>query len=67
DAAEAARVALLTALGRNGSLPLNDQSPPEQIQQLVGLSKKSFKKALGGLYRAGVVALTPEGIRLKKP
>ncbi len=66
DAAEEARSALLAALGRNGSLPLNDQSPPEQIQQLVGLSKKSFKKALGGLYRAGVVEMTSSGIRLKK-
>lgn len=67
DAAEAARSALLAALARHGLLPLHDQSPPEQIQQLLGLSKKAFKKALGGLYRAGTVVITPEGIRLKKP
>jgi len=66
DAAEEARVPLLAALGRSGTLPLNDQSSPEQIQKHLGLSKKAFKKALGGLYRAGVVVLTPEGIRLKK-
>lgn len=63
-AAEAAGV-LLTALRLHGFLPLHDQSPPEQIQQLLGLSKKAFKKALGGLYKAGLVELGAEGIKLK--
>jgi len=66
DAAEEARGALLAALESSGALPLNDQSPPAQIQQLVGLSKKAFKKALGGLYRAGIVEMSPAGIRMKK-
>lgn len=63
-AAEAAGI-LLGALRTHGFLPLHDQSSPEQIQQLLGLSKKAFKKALGGLYKAGMVELSADGVRLK--
>lgn len=63
-AAESAGV-LLAALRSHGFLPLHDQSSPEQIQQLLGLSKKAFKKALGGLYKAGLVELEADGVRLK--
>jgi hypothetical protein len=67
DAAEEARSALLAALARDGALPLHDGSSPAEIERLTGLSKKAFKRALGGLYKAGLVALTPDGIRLKRP
>lgn len=49
-----------------GTLPLNDQSSPAAIRQMLGLSKKTFKKAVGGLYKDGLVTLTDEGIRLKE-
>ena len=58
---------LLNALEKNdGFLPLNDSSPPEEIRKELGLSKKSFKRASGMLYRDGKIELLPEGIRLKK-
>lgn len=63
-AAEATGI-LLAALRSHGFLPLHDQSSPQQIQQLLGLSKKAFKKALGGLYKAGLVELEADGVRLK--
>lgn len=63
-AAEATGV-LLAALRLHGALPLSDQSPPELVQQTLGLSKKAFKKALGGLYKAGLVEMNDEGIKLK--
>lgn len=67
-ASEAAedRGKILAALAdHDGFLPLTDKSSPEAIAGLLRLSKKSFKKALGGLYKEGVVSLTPDGIRLR--
>jgi hypothetical protein len=30
------------------------------------MSKKTFKKAVGGLYKDGLVTLTTDGVRLKE-
>jgi len=49
----------------NGFLSLNDRSSPELIKKILQLSKKSFKKGVGGLYKEGVIELTEEGIRLR--
>jgi predicted RNA-binding protein (virulence factor B family) len=62
--AEEARSILLTALRSENFLPLHDQSSPEEIQSRLGMSKKSFKKAIGNLFKTGLVTLTPEGVRL---
>ena len=60
-----ARDVILNALAdRGGKLPLHDGSSPTAIQKALGMSKKTFKKAVGGLYKDGLVALTDEGIRL---
>lgn len=47
-----------------GLLPLNDDSNPEDIKNLIGLSKSSFKKAAGRLMKRNVIEMTSEGIRL---
>ncbi|HEY0634650.1 MAG TPA: S1-like domain-containing RNA-binding protein [Gammaproteobacteria bacterium] len=47
-----------------GYLPVGDKTPPETIQQLFGISKKSFKQALSALYRERLITLEKEGIRL---
>ena len=47
-----------------GFLALHDQSPPELIRSQLGLSKKVFKKAVGGLYKEGLVELSDKGIKL---
>lgn len=52
---------------RNGFLPLSDSSSPEEIQEELEMSKKTFKKAIGGLFKEGLIELKPEGIKLKKP
>ncbi|MDK9719081.1 MAG: S1-like domain-containing RNA-binding protein [Trichlorobacter sp.] len=49
----------------DGFLPLNDKSSPEVISELLKLSKKSFKKAVGGLYREGLIVMADDGIKLK--
>jgi hypothetical protein len=56
---------ILTALAETRFLPLHDQSSPADIQRLLGLSKKVFKKAIGGLYKDGLIELRADGIHLK--
>ncbi|MFZ4859627.1 MAG: S1 RNA-binding domain-containing protein [Desulfuromonadaceae bacterium] len=64
--AEKDRKTILEALAAgNGFLPLTDKSAPETIATLLRLSKKSFKKALGGLYKEGAVTLLPDGVRMR--
>jgi len=56
---------ILNAVVKNkGLLPLNDDSSPEDIKNLIGLSKSSFKKAAGRLMKRNVIEMTREGIRL---
>ncbi len=49
----------------NNFLPLNDKSSPELIKDMLHMSKKTFKKAIGGLYKERIIELTEEGVRLK--
>jgi len=65
-AAATDREILLVALkAHNGLLPLTDTSSPEEVADLLRLSKKSFKKAVGGLYKEGLIDITADGIRLR--
>ncbi|ODS78290.1 MAG: GntR family transcriptional regulator [Cytophagaceae bacterium SCN 52-12] len=48
----------------DGFLPLTDKSSPEEIENHLEMSKKNFKKAVGGLYKRGLIALEENGIRL---
>ena len=54
---------ILSVLGQNkGFLPLNDNSNPEKINDILGMSKSSFKKAAGRLMKREVIEMTKEGI-----
>ena len=56
---------ILSALKDNNRfLSLTDKSTPEEIKQILGLSKKAFKKGLGNLYKQKLVELNNEGIKL---
>ena len=48
----------------NGRLPLSDKSPANEIADMFGVSKGNFKKAIGGLYKHGVIRILPDGIEL---
>jgi uncharacterized protein len=48
----------------DGYLPITDSSPPEVIYDTFSMSKKSFKKAIGNLYKEKILSLEKEGIRL---
>ena len=50
----------------SGWLPLSDNSTPEDIYQTLGMSKKTFKRAIGSLYKAGQITIEPDSIRLRK-
>ncbi|MDY0207138.1 MAG: S1-like domain-containing RNA-binding protein [Pseudomonas sp.] len=62
DALSEAILAKLDA--NNGRLPLSDKSPAPLIAETFGVSKGNFKKAIGGLYKHGVIRILPDGIEL---
>lgn len=47
-----------------GFLPLNDESRPEEINRMLGMSKGSFKKAVGRLMKRKLVFMTDKGIKM---
>lgn len=47
-----------------GFLALHDKSTPEDIKNELGLSKKSFKKAIGTLYKDKLIVIQEDGISL---
>lgn len=49
---------------QQGFLPVSDTSAPELISNLFGISKGQFKKAIGSLYKQGLIVIEDEGIRL---
>ena len=48
----------------SGFIPLNDKSDPNDIKEQLQMSKKSFKKAVGSLYKERLITIEKEGIRL---
>ncbi|WP_321333196.1 S1-like domain-containing RNA-binding protein [uncultured Bacteroides sp.] len=50
----------------DGSLALNDKSPAEDIYDVFEVSKKTFKKGVGDLYRRRLITLSDNGIELVK-
>ncbi len=56
---------LLQVIKENGGfLDLHDKSSPEEIKNKLGMSKKLFKKIVGGLYKDGLITIESEGLRL---
>lgn len=47
-----------------GKSSLNDKSPAEEIYATFGVSKKTFKKAVGDLYKKHLIVLSDDGIAL---
>jgi len=55
---------VLDALQQDGgTLMLHDKSPPREISRRLGISKKAFKKAVGGLYRQRRIHFVDGGIQ----
>jgi|SRR6185312_6329313 len=49
---------------QNGFIPLVDKSPAEDIYEMFAISKKTFKKAIGSLYKARLITIEENGIKL---
>lgn len=48
----------------DGKLAVGDKSPPELVAKLFGVSKGNFKKAIGGLYKRGLIVIQDDCIEL---
>ncbi len=51
---------------RGGFIEANDNTSPESIKHMFGISKKVFKKAIGSLYKERLIIIEDRGIRLVK-
>lgn len=49
-----------------GFLACHDKSSPEDIKKHFSMSKKEFKRAVGGLFKKGLLELKKDGIALKE-
>lgn len=49
-----------------GSSPLHDKSSPDSIKGTLGMSKKTFKSAIGMLYKERKILINKDGIELQK-
>ena len=60
-----AEATILKALHlHDGFLPFTDHSTPELISFVLQMSKKTFKKAIGALYKQQRIVIRPDGIQL---
>lgn len=58
-------IVILNALRKNdGVLALHDKSNPDDIKHQLGMSKKAFKSAIGGLFRQKLISLEEDGIKI---
>ena len=57
-------MSILNKLEANdGFLPMNDKTDPILIKKQFGVSKRTFKMALGGLYKQRLIVIEEKGIR----
>lgn len=55
---------ILEILRRKKHLALTDKSDPDLIRETLGMSKKTFKQAIGNLYKQRMIRLEEDGIYL---
>lgn len=55
---------LLDLIKENGHLMLTDKSAPDDIRDIAGMSKKTFKQAVGNLYKQRLIILKKDRIEL---
>jgi len=57
---------ILAMLGRGAAPRVGNQSTPEEIRALFGLSKKAFKRAVGRLLKEGTAEFDRDGFLVPK-
>ncbi|MBL7005381.1 MAG: GntR family transcriptional regulator [Gammaproteobacteria bacterium] len=58
------KIVLIYLQKQGGFAPVHDKSDPRLISNLFGMSKKAFKKTIGGLYKERIISIEKDGIRL---
>ncbi|MBU4203702.1 MAG: GntR family transcriptional regulator [Acidobacteria bacterium] len=61
---DAAAIILDVLRAKGGFIPVTDSSSPEKIAAVFNLSKKAYKKAVGGLYKRHLITIEKHGIQL---
>jgi len=61
---ESSQVIIDVLNSNSGSLELTDKSSPEEISRLLHMSKKTFKRAVGNLYRQRLISIEKGSIKL---
>jgi predicted RNA-binding protein (virulence factor B family) len=51
---------------QGGFMPVTDKSPPDEIYSLFGVSKKTYKQAIGALYKKRLITFEDSGTKLTK-
>ena len=49
---------------KGGFIPVTDKSSPDTIYSMFGVSKKTYKKAIGSLYKKRLITIGKDGIQL---
>ena len=57
---------LQTLRDRGGFLAVTDRSPAAEIHDFFQMSKKTYKQAIGALYKSRRITLAPNGVALKQ-
>ncbi len=63
---DSGKMILAELVRAGGFLPLHDKSSPDEIKRILKISKQSFKKAIGILYKQRKIIITDVGIELAK-
>lgn len=61
---EGKQIVLERLKASGGFLPYHDKTDADTIKEVFQMSKKAFKKAIGGLYRTGLLVIMDNGIKL---
>jgi uncharacterized protein len=61
---DAAAIVMRALKGSGGFIAVTDKSSPDEVNEMFGLSKGMYKKAVGSLYKRRAIAIEPDGIRL---
>ena len=62
----AKEVIMRTLKDSGGFLAVTDKSPASEIHDCFQISKKTYKQAVGALYKSGRITLAPNGLTLKR-
>lgn len=57
---------ILSQLKNKKVIYLSDKSDPDDIREQVGMSKKTFKQAIGKLYKAKLITITENSVELNE-